>query len=148
MTKFAPIDLDPFPGNEATSRVSRRPDIGIFRSIADGAITDARTDSEIAREFIAHGELGAKSIANTQKELYRFLTWCREEVGKSFHADLGHPRPYVRQVRPEPAQRGGPRSGHPGPVRVCPCVVRMVADPAAGGRNLRRGHRRRRRYGN
>jgi integrase/recombinase XerD len=100
MTTFAPIDLEPRPGNAPSAAVPRRPDIGIFRGLADDAITDARSDSEIAREFIAHGELGVKSIANTQKELYRFLTWCREEVGKSFHqlsvSDLNAYKEFLR----------------------------------------------------
>jgi hypothetical protein len=45
--------------------------------LADDAITEATTDIELAREFIAHGKLSAKSIQNSQKELYRFLIWRR-----------------------------------------------------------------------
>ncbi|MFA9216156.1 MAG: tyrosine-type recombinase/integrase [Sphingomonadaceae bacterium] len=71
------------PAHSAGAAERRQRDLEALRSIADDAITDARTDSEIAREFISHGELGPKSIANTQKELFRFLTWCREEVRKS-----------------------------------------------------------------
>jgi integrase/recombinase XerD len=100
MHKFAPIDLDPAPSKAAKVSVRPRPDIGIFRPVADDAITDAATDSEIAREFIEHGELSAKSIANTQKELYRFLTWCREEAGRSFHqlsvADLNTYKEFLK----------------------------------------------------
>ena len=100
MSKFAPINLAPTLPDGAQACVRPRPDIGIFRAIADDAITDAVTDSEIAREFIEHGELSAKSIANTQKELYRFLTWCREEVGRSFHqlsvADLNTYKEFLK----------------------------------------------------
>jgi integrase/recombinase XerD len=100
MTKFAPIDLEPALPPGSLTKVRQRPDIGIFDAMADDAITNASTDCEIAREFIAHGELSAKSIANTQKELYRFLTWCREEVGKSFHqlsvADLNTYKEFLK----------------------------------------------------
>jgi integrase/recombinase XerD len=105
MTTFAPIDLEPVSSTGTLTRVRQRPDIGIFDAIADDAITNARTDGEIAREFIAHGELSAKSIANTQKELYRFLTWCREEVGKSFHqlsvSDLNTYKEFLKNPPPE-----------------------------------------------
>jgi len=104
MHKFAPIDLTPSLSNTAKTSARARPDIGIFRPVADDAITDAATDSEIAREFIEHGELSAKSIANTQKELYRFLTWCREEAGRSFHqlsvADLNTYKDFLKSPPP------------------------------------------------
>jgi site-specific recombinase XerD len=61
---------------------SGRMHVKMYR-LADDAITEATTDTELAREFIAHGELSAKSIQNSQKELYRFLTWCREEAKKT-----------------------------------------------------------------
>jgi integrase/recombinase XerD len=105
MHKFAPIDLEPTPAKVTKASVRPRPDIGIFRAIAEDAITDAGTDSEIAREFIEHGELSAKSIANTQKELFRFLTWCREEAGKSFHqlsvADLNTYKDFLKSPPPD-----------------------------------------------
>jgi hypothetical protein len=70
--------------------------------IAPDAITNARTDSEIALEYLNHGELVATSRANSEKELYRFLKWCREEVRKplrelrvadlnAYKAFLAHP---------------------------------------------------------
>ena len=49
-----------------------------------GLADPARSDAELAREYIGQGDLSPKSIANTQKELYRFLTWCREEARKTF----------------------------------------------------------------
>lgn len=82
MTKFIPIDLLPATEEALATSPSTLMDVKMYRT-ADDPITEAQTDIEIAREYIAHGELSAKSIANTQKELYRFLTWCREEVGKS-----------------------------------------------------------------
>lgn len=100
MPKFTPIDLEPTLPDGAKVALRPRPEVGIFRAVADDAITNAATDSEIAREFIAHGELSAKSIANTQKELYRFLTWCREEAGRSFHqltvADLNAYKEFLK----------------------------------------------------
>lgn len=81
--KFDVINLDPFPARSGGAEERRHRDADALRTIAEDAITDARTDSEIAREFISHGELGEKSMANTQKELFRFLTWCREEAGKT-----------------------------------------------------------------
>jgi len=67
---------------------------------ADDVITEASTDIELAREFIAHGELSATSIQNTQKELFRFLTWCREEAGKTLVqlnvADLNQYKDFLR----------------------------------------------------
>jgi hypothetical protein len=74
--KFDLINLDPFPAHSDGAEQRRQRDLDAMRTIAEDAMTDARTDSEIAREFISHGELGPKSMANTQKELFRFLTWC------------------------------------------------------------------------
>jgi integrase/recombinase XerD len=100
MHKFLPIDLEPTAPDGGKVALRQRPDVGIFRPVADDAITDASTDSEIAREFIEHSELGPKSIANTQKELYRFLTWCREEARRSFHqlsvADLNAYKEFLK----------------------------------------------------
>jgi site-specific recombinase XerD len=68
--------------------------------LAEDAITEATTDIELAREFIAHGELSAKSIQNSQKELYRFLTWCREEAKKTLSqlnvADLNNYKEFLK----------------------------------------------------
>jgi site-specific recombinase XerD len=98
--KFDVINLDPFPARSDGAVQRRQRDIDALRSIAEDAITDARTDSEIAREFISHGELGPKSIANTQKELFRFLTWCREEAGKTLRqlnvADLNGYKEFLK----------------------------------------------------
>jgi site-specific recombinase XerD len=82
MTKFIPIDLGPSTAEEFTTSASGRLHVKMYR-VADDPITEAQTDIEIAREYIAHGELSARSIANSQKELYRFLTWCREEAQKT-----------------------------------------------------------------
>ena len=81
--KFELINLDPFPAHTGGAAARRQRDMDAMRTIAEDAMTDAQTDSEIAREFISHGELGPKSMANTQKELFRFLSWCREEAGKT-----------------------------------------------------------------
>ncbi|RSZ60885.1 tyrosine-type recombinase/integrase [Massilia atriviolacea] len=104
MHKFTPINLEPVARSGPVPSETKRPDIGIFH-VADDAITNAATDSEIAREFIAHGELSEKSIANTQKELFRFLTWCREEAGRSFHqlsvADLNLYKEFLKNPPPD-----------------------------------------------
>ncbi|WP_229490492.1 tyrosine-type recombinase/integrase [Pseudoduganella namucuonensis] len=93
------IDLQPTASLSADAEHRRRR-VAEHRGIAEDAITDARTDSEIAREFIAHGELSPKSMANTQKELFRFLTWCREEAGKTLRqltvADLNGYKEFLK----------------------------------------------------
>ena len=98
--KFDLINLDPFPAHSGGAEERRQRDMDALRSIAEDAITDARTDSEIAREFISHGELNPKSMANTQKELFRFLTWCREEAGKTLRqlsvADLNGYKEFLK----------------------------------------------------
>ena len=98
--KFDVINLDPFPARSGGAEQRRLRDMDTLRTIAEDAITDARTDSEIAREFISHGELGEKSMANTQKELFRFLTWCREEAGKTLRqltvADLNSYKEFLK----------------------------------------------------
>ena len=103
MSKFAPIDLAPrLPGQPDAA--SGRLDVKMFR-IADDPITEAQTDAEIAREFIGNGELSPKSIANSQKELYRFLTWCREEAKKTLSqlnvADLNAYKEFLRNPPPD-----------------------------------------------
>jgi len=104
MSKFIPIDLGPTPAAQADSAPSGRLDVKMFR-VADDPITEARTDIEIAREFIANGELSPKSIANTQKELYRFLTWCREEANKTLAAlnvaDLNAYKEFLKNPPPD-----------------------------------------------
>lgn len=102
MSKFAPIDLVPrLPGQpDASGRL----DVKMFR-VADDPITEAQTDVEIAREFIGNGELSPKSIANSQKELFRFLTWCREEAKKTLSqlnvADLNAYKEFLRNPPPD-----------------------------------------------
>jgi site-specific recombinase XerD len=100
LKKIDIINLDPFPAHSDGAAQRRQRDMEALRTIAEDAITDARTDSEIAREFISHGELGPKSIANTQKELFRFLTWCREEAGKTLRqlnvADLNGYKEFLK----------------------------------------------------
>lgn len=103
--KFELIDLSPFAAHSGGASDRRLRDNSALRSIAEDAITDARTDSEIAREFISHGELGPKSMANTQKELFRFLTWCREEAGKTLRqmnvADLNAYKEFIKSPPPD-----------------------------------------------
>ncbi|QOL48805.1 tyrosine-type recombinase/integrase [Massilia litorea] len=103
MSKFAPIDLAPrLPGQPDAA--SGRLDVKMFR-VADDPITEAQTDAEIAREFIGNGELSPKSIANSQKELFRFLTWCREEAKKTLSqlnvADLNAYKEFLRNPPPD-----------------------------------------------
>jgi integrase/recombinase XerD len=104
MTKFLPIDLTPPAPGTDDGTPSGRLDVKMFR-VADDPITEAQTDVEIAREFIANGELSAKSIANTEKELYRFLTWCREEAKKALAqlnvADLNAYKEFLRNPPPD-----------------------------------------------
>ena len=104
MTKFLPLDLAPPASKEGEGAPSGRLGVKMFR-VADDPITEAQTDIEIAREFIANGELSDKSIANSQKELYRFLTWCREEAKKSLAqlnvADLNAYKDFLRNPPPD-----------------------------------------------
>lgn len=105
---FIPLDLDP-PADGmpqgVTDNAAASVRGAVFRAIADEPVTDAKTDVELAREYIGHGELSPKSIANTQKELYRFLTWCREEARKTFAqlsvADLNAYKEFIRNPPPE-----------------------------------------------
>ncbi|NRR30176.1 tyrosine-type recombinase/integrase [Oxalobacteraceae bacterium] len=100
MRKFELIDLEPATTSLPGEGERRKGFPANLREIADDAITDALTDSEIAREFIGHGELGPKSIANTQKELFRFLSWCREEAKKTLRqlnvADLNAYKEFIK----------------------------------------------------
>ncbi len=103
MPTFTPIDLGPSIPVDTSTGTSGRLHVKMFRQ-ADDAITEATTDIELAREFIAHGELSAKSIQNTQKELFRFLTWCREEAGKTLGqlnvADLNAYKEFLKNPPP------------------------------------------------
>ena len=113
MPIFLPIDLDPpsdddddgsgnSPGQRAAASARGA---GAFRPVGDEPLMDARSDAELAREYIGHGELSPRSVANTQKELYRFLTWCREEAKKTFEgltvADLNAYKEFIRNPPPE-----------------------------------------------
>ena len=104
MPNFSPIDLGPSSPDHLVGGESGRMRVKMYRT-ADDAITEATTDIELAREFIAHGELSATSIQNTQKELFRFLTWCREEAGKTLVqlnvADLNQYKEFLRNPPPE-----------------------------------------------
>jgi site-specific recombinase XerD len=104
MPNFMPIDLGPALPEEISTGASGRLHVRMLRQ-ADDAITEATTDIELAREFIAHGELSAKSIQNTQKELFRFLTWCREEARKTLGqlnvADLNTYKEFLKNPPPE-----------------------------------------------
>jgi len=103
MTTFFPIDLEPRQSG-APDAPSGRLDVKMFR-VADDPITEAQNDAEIAREFIGNGELRPKSIANSQKELFRFLTWCREEAKKTLSqlnvADLNAYKEFLRNPPPD-----------------------------------------------
>jgi len=104
MPNFTPIDLGPTIPEAITTVASGRLHVKMYRQ-AEDAITEATTDIELAREFIAHGELSAKSIQNTQKELFRFLTWCREEAKKTLAqlnvADLNAYKEFLKNPPPE-----------------------------------------------
>jgi site-specific recombinase XerD len=104
MPNFTPIDLGPKIPEAITTGASGRLHVKMYRQSED-AITEATTDIELAREFIAHGELSAKSIQNTQKELFRFLTWCREEAKKTLAqlnvADLNAYKEFLKNPPPE-----------------------------------------------
>jgi site-specific recombinase XerD len=104
MPNFTPIDLGPTIPEAITTGASGRLHVKMYRQ-AEDAITEATTDIELAREFIAHGELSAKSIQNTQKELFRFLTWCREEARKTLAqlnvADLNAYKDFLKSPPPE-----------------------------------------------
>jgi integrase/recombinase XerD len=104
MPNFTPIDLGPTIPEAITTGASSRLHVKMYRQ-SDDAITEATTDIELAREFIAHGELSAKSIQNTQKELFRFLTWCREEARKTLAqlnvADLNAYKEFLKDPPPE-----------------------------------------------
>jgi site-specific recombinase XerD len=106
MPDFTPIDLGPLQPegmHDQASGQSGRLHVKMYRQ-AEDAITEATTDIELAREFIAHGELSAKSIQNSQKELYRFLTWCREEAKKTLSqlnvADLNAYKEFLKDPPP------------------------------------------------
>jgi site-specific recombinase XerD len=104
MPNFTPIDLGPTIPEAITTGASGRLHVKMYRQ-AEDAITEATTDIDLAREFIAHGELSAKSIQNTQKELFRFLTWCREEAKKTLVqlnvADLNAYKEFLKSPPPE-----------------------------------------------
>ena len=101
MPNFFPIDLDPLPEDGPDRAAATRREAGLGRHLHDDPVTGARSDAELAREYISHGELSPKSIANVQKELYRFLTWCREEAKKGFQqlsvADLNAYKEFLKQ---------------------------------------------------
>jgi site-specific recombinase XerD len=106
MPTFLPIDLDPPALDEEGARLAASVrGAGVYRPVGDEPVTSAQSDAELAREYIGHGELSPRSVANTQKELYRFLTWCREEARKTFQqltlADLHAYREFIRQPPPE-----------------------------------------------
>jgi site-specific recombinase XerD len=103
MPDFTPIDLGPSLPEQIGTGKSGRLHVKMYR-LAEDAITEATTDIELAREFIAHGELSVKSIQNTQKELFRFLTWCREEAKKTLVqlnvADLNSYKEFLKNPPP------------------------------------------------
>lgn len=104
MPNFAPLDLGPAVPEAIVPAASKRLHVKMYR-LSEDAITEATTDIELAREFIAHGELSAKSIQNSQKELFRFLTWCREEAKKTLAqlnvADLNAYKEFLKNPPPD-----------------------------------------------
>jgi site-specific recombinase XerD len=104
MPNFTPIDLGSSQPEGISTGPSGRMHVKMYR-LAEDAITEATTDIELAREFIAHGELSPKSIQNSQKELYRFLTWCREEAKKTLAqlnvADLNAYKEFLKNPPPD-----------------------------------------------
>ena len=52
--KFAVINLEPFPAHSDGAAQRRQRDRDALRTIAEDAITDAQTDSEIAQIGRAH----------------------------------------------------------------------------------------------
>lgn len=104
MPNFSPIDLGPSAPEEMSNGPSGRLHVKMYRQ-AEDAITESTTDIELAREFIAHGELSAKSIQNSQKELFRFLTWCREVATKTLAqlnvADLNAYKEFLKDPPPD-----------------------------------------------
>jgi site-specific recombinase XerD len=104
MPNFTPIDLGPSAPEEMSTGPSGRLHVKMYRQ-AEDAITEATTDIELAREFIAHGELSVKSIQNSQKELFRFLTWCREVARKTLVqlnvADLNAYKEFLKDPPPD-----------------------------------------------
>lgn len=103
MPHFLPIDLGPAVPEAIRTGPSKRLHVTMYR-IAEDGLSEASTDVELAREFIAHGELSEKSIQNAQKELYRFLTWCREEAHKTLVelnvADLNRYKEFLKDPPP------------------------------------------------
>ncbi len=95
-SKFALIDLEPV----AAASTALVDGAGGLHGGGNERLTAAQTDSELAREYIGHGELSPASRANTQKELFRFLTWCREEARKTLReltvADLNSYKDFLR----------------------------------------------------
>jgi integrase/recombinase XerD len=98
-SKFALIDLEPVSNPALPSVLMPYADSGGAR------LTAALSDSELAREYIGHGELSPASRANSQKELFRFLTWCREEARKTLCeltvADINSYKEFLRDPPPD-----------------------------------------------
>ncbi|MEB0014360.1 tyrosine-type recombinase/integrase [Glaciimonas sp. Gout2] len=105
MVTFDVIDLSPAPALAPPVLDDAQQKMEMFHGPAPDAITAARTDAEIAKEFLGRGELSAASLANTQKELFRFLTWCREEVNKPLRAlrvaDLNAYKAFLKHPPPD-----------------------------------------------
>ena len=75
---FSDIDLTP------ESKLPGSPSLNLpVEGKEERVLTRATTDSELAKEYLTYSDLGPASLANTQKELYRFLMWCRHEAGMS-----------------------------------------------------------------
>lgn len=105
MIAFDLIDLTPAPALAQAVFDDTSEKNEMFHGPAPDAITAARTDAEIAKEFLGRGELSAASLANTQKELFRFLTWCREELNKPLRvlrvADLNAYKAFLKHPPPD-----------------------------------------------
>jgi site-specific recombinase XerD len=100
-SKFALIDLEPVTTSSSPSAMTSYGGV----QAGGGRLTAAHSDSELAREYIGHGELSPASRANSQKELFRFLTWCREEAGKTLReltvADINSYKDFLRSPPPD-----------------------------------------------
>lgn len=79
MSTFPFIDLNP---NVSSAARTNQLDVESIQEAVE-ATDSAEMDIEVAREYIRNSGLSPKSIENSQKELYRFLAWCRKESKKT-----------------------------------------------------------------
>lgn len=70
MHDFELIDLERPPAPTTANAHARAP---------DRALVSARTDTELARAFLARAMLAPATLKSTKTELCRFLWWCRDK---------------------------------------------------------------------